>query len=236
MSIASVTTNCAQSLGEAEKNKVVINRNSKEVESLKLKALEYEKSLENMEAIKVDFATKQKVNEDHNSLIKEVDKVWQKKKVQEAHFPDIDREVNLLKIQIREEKKVDASSQSLKKEIDQLRSQIVQLEAKLAVKMEQSAPALPMISTTKCSKFYSPPAPSSCKGSGKLMQEDRNKAMVIFLNQATLPGISPKSAQLIHSQREMRGKFTSLMQIKNIPGISQSYFNKFLIQQQLTLD
>ena len=114
-SIASITTNCDQSLGEAEKNKVVINRNSEEIESLKLKALEYEKSLENMEAIKVDFATKQKVNEDHNSLIKEVDKVWQKKKVQEAHFPDIDREVNLLKIQIQEEKKLDISSQSLKK-------------------------------------------------------------------------------------------------------------------------
>ena len=141
-SIASVTTKCDQSLGEAEKNKVVINKNSEEIESLKLKAEEYEKSLKNIEAIKMDFATnKRKVSEDHNSLVQEVDQVRKKQKVQEAHFADIDREVNLLKIQIREEKKLDASCHSLKKEIDQLRSQVVQVEAKLTVKMEQSAPA-----------------------------------------------------------------------------------------------
>jgi uncharacterized protein YdcH (DUF465 family) len=52
-----------------------------------------------------------------------------KQKVQEAHFADIDRQVNLLKNQIWEEKKWDISSQSLKKEIDQLRSQIVQVKA-----------------------------------------------------------------------------------------------------------
>ena len=81
--------------------------------------------------MKVDLATnKQKVNEDHNSLVQEVDQVWKKQKVQEAHFADIDRQVNLLKIQIWEEKKLDISSQSLKKEIDQLRSQIVQVESK----------------------------------------------------------------------------------------------------------
>ena len=81
--------------------------------------------------MKVDLATnKQKVNEDHNSLVQEVDQVWKKQKVQEAHFADIDRQVNLLKIQIWEEKKLDISSQSLKKEIDQLRSQNVQVESK----------------------------------------------------------------------------------------------------------
>ena len=83
-----------------------------------------------MESIKVDFTTnKQKVNEDHNSLLQEVDQVRKKQKVQEAHFADIDREVNLLKIQIREDMKLDVSSKSLKKEIDQLRSQIVQVKA-----------------------------------------------------------------------------------------------------------
>ena len=66
--------------------------------------------------MKVDLATnKQKVNEDHNSLVQEVDQVWKKQKVQEAHFADIDRQVNLLKIQIWEEKELDISSQSLKK-------------------------------------------------------------------------------------------------------------------------
>ena len=39
-------------------------------------------------------------------------------------FADIEREVSLLKIQIREAKKDDVGSQSLKKRIKQLRSQI----------------------------------------------------------------------------------------------------------------
>lgn len=241
-SVASVTTKCDQSLGEAEMNKVAINRNAEEIESLKLKAFEYEKSFENIEAIKMDFTTnKQKFSEDHNSLVQEVDQVRKKQRVHEARFADIDREVSLLKIQMREEKKEDASSQSLKKDIDQLRSQIVQVEAKLTVKMEQSAPASPMVSTPKCLQFYSPPTPSSCKVSGKSMQEDQNEAMVIFLNRAsikeiaTLPAIGLKTAQLIHNQRQMRGKFTSLMQIRNVPGINQSVFNKFLQQNQLTL-
>ena len=74
--IASITTKCDQSLGEAEKNKVVINRNSNEIESLKLKAEEYEKSLGNIEAIKMDFASnKWKVSEDYNALVQEVDQV-----------------------------------------------------------------------------------------------------------------------------------------------------------------
>jgi len=241
-SVASVTNKIDQSLGEAEMNKVAINRNTEEIESLKLKALNYEKSFEKMEAIKTDFAAnKQKFSEDHNSLVQEVDQVRKKQRVHEARFADIDREVSLLKIQIREEKKEDASSQSLKKDIEQLRSQIVQVEAKLTVKMEQSAPVSPMVSTPKCPQFYSPPTPSSCKGSGKSMQDDQNEAMVIFLNRAsikeiaTLPAIGQKTAQLIHNQREMRGKFTSLMQIRNVPGISQTVFNKFLQQNQLTL-
>ena len=177
-------------------------------------------------------------SEDHNSLVQEVDQVRKKQKVHEAHIADIDREVSLLKIQIREEKKEDAISQSLKKDIDQLRSQIVQVEAKLTVKMEQSAPASPMVSTPKCLQFYSPPTPSSCKESGKSMQEDQNEAMVIFLNRAsikeiaTLPAIGLKTAQLIHNQRQMRGKFTSLMQIRNVPGISQTVFNKVRFSQR----
>ena len=70
-------------------------------------------------------------------LVKEVDQVRKKQKVNEPHFADIDWEVSLLKIQIREEKKEDAICQSLKKDIDQLRNQIGQVEAKVPVKMEQ---------------------------------------------------------------------------------------------------
>ena len=64
------------------------------------------------------------------------------------------------------------------------------------------------------------------------MQDDQNEAMVIFLNRAsvkeiaTLPAIGYKTAQLIYNHREMRGKYTSLMQIRNVPGINQTVFNK----------
>ena len=70
------------------------------------------------------------------------------------------------------------------------------------------------------------------------MQDDQNEAMVIFLNRAsikeiaTLPAIGHKTAQLIYNQREMRGKFTSLMQIRNVPGISQTVFNKVRFSQR----
>lgn len=233
-----VTTKCDQSLVEAETNRVSINRNKEEIESLKLKAVEHQRSIESMEVIKVEFASlKRKYSDDHNSLGQDIDKVRKKQKVHEARFADLEREVSLLKIQLQEAKKEDA----LKKEIDQLRGQIVQVEARLTVKLEQPAPASPMLSTPKCPKFFTPPTPSSCKGSGKSMQDDQNEAMVIFLNRAsvkeiaTLPAIGYKTAQLIYNHREMRGKFTSLMQIRNVPGINQTVFNKFLLQNQLTL-
>lgn len=240
--VASVTTKCDQVIGESEMNKVSINKNKEEIESLKLKAVEYQKSFENMESMKIDFASnKRKHTEDHNSIVQEIDQVRKKQRVHEAHFADIEREVSLLKIQFGEAKKDDAGSQSLKKEIEQLKSQIVQVEARLTVKMEQPAPVSPMLGTNKSPQFFSPPTPSSCKGSGKSMQEDQNEAMVIFLNRAsvkeiaTLPAIGHKTAQLIYNHREMRGKFTCLMQIKNVPGISQNVFSKFLLQNQLTL-
>ena len=72
------------------------------------------------------------------------------------------------------------------------------------------------------------------------MQDDQNEAMVIFLNRATikeiatLPAIGYKTDQLIYNHREMQGKFTSLMQIRNVHGINQTVFNKFLLQNQLT--
>ena len=57
-------------------------------------------------------------------------KFQKKQTVHKACFADIEREVSLLKIQIREAKKDDVGSQSLKKRIMQLRSQIVQLETR----------------------------------------------------------------------------------------------------------
>ena len=82
-----------EGLLEAKMNRVSINKNKEEIESLKLKAVEYQKSLENMEAMKVDFASnKWKYTEDHNSIIQEIDQVQKKQRVQEAHFADSERE------------------------------------------------------------------------------------------------------------------------------------------------
>ena len=121
-----------------------------------------------------------------------------------------------------------------------LRGQIIKFEARLTIKLEQLASASSMLSTPKCLKFFTLSTPSSCKGSGKPMQDDQNEAMVIFLNRATikeiatLPSIGYKTDQLIYNHREMQGKFTSLTQIRNIHGINQTVFNKFLLQNQLT--
>ena len=84
-----------------------------------------------MEAMKIDLTSnKGKYTVDHNSIIQEIVQVRKKQTVHKACFADIEREVSLLKIQIREAKKDDVGSQSLKKRIMQLRSQIVQLETR----------------------------------------------------------------------------------------------------------
>ena len=131
-----------------------------------------------------------------------------------------------MKTQLNERKKEDASGQNVRKEVDQLKTRILQVEARLTVKEEQQQ--APVHSPPRPPQYFSPITPSSCKGSGKSRQEEQNEAMVIYLNRAsvkdiaTLPAIGNKTAQLIYNQREMKGKFSSLMQIKNIPGISTS--------------
>ena len=228
-------------LSKAAENKAAIGRNNKILETLQLKASLYERNQEDFEAVKMDLASsKRKYQEDHNSLRQEVDSFRKKQKIQEAKFVDIEREVSLLKTQLNERKKEDASGQNVRKEVDQLKTQILQVEARLSVKEEQQQ--APMHSPPGCPQYFSPPTPSSCKGSDKLRQEEQNEAMVIYLNRssvkeiATIPGIGNKMAQLIYNQREMKGKFSSLMQIKNIPGIIPSVFNKFVNSNQLTLN
>jgi len=94
-----------------------------------------------MEAMKIDLTSnKEKYTVDPNSIIQEIDQVQKKQTVHKARFADIEREVSLLKIQIREAKEDDVGSQSLKKRIKQLRSQIVQVETRLTVKMQQLNP------------------------------------------------------------------------------------------------
>ena len=50
--ISSISTKCDQSLGEADMNKVAINKNTEQIECLKLKAFKNDKSFEDMEVIK----------------------------------------------------------------------------------------------------------------------------------------------------------------------------------------
>ena len=115
-----------------------------------MKAVEYQKCYENMEAMKIDLTSnKGKYTVDHYSIIQEIDQVQKKQTVHKARFTDIEREVSLLKIQIREAKKDDVCVQSLKKRIKQLRSQIVQVETRLTVKMEQLNPVSPVLVTKK---------------------------------------------------------------------------------------
>ena len=128
-----------------------------------MEAVEYQKCYENMEAMKIDLTSnKGNYTVDHYSIIQEIDQVQKKQTVHKACFTDIEREVSLLKIQIREAKK-DVGSQSLKKRIMQLRSQIVQVETRLTVKMEQLNPVSPVLVTKKSTMFVSLPNPLSCK-------------------------------------------------------------------------
>ena len=129
-----------------------------------MKAVEYEKCYENMEAMKIDLTSnKGNYTVDHYSIIQEIDQVQKKQTVHKARFADIEREESLLKIQIREAKKDDVCVQSLKKRIKQLRSQIVQVETRLTVKMEQLNPVSPVLVTKKSTMFVSLPNPLSCK-------------------------------------------------------------------------
>ena len=71
-----------------------------------------------MEAMKIDLTSnKGNYTVDHYSIIQEIDQVQKKQTVHKARFADIEREVSLLKIQIREAKKDDVGSQTLKKRI-----------------------------------------------------------------------------------------------------------------------
>ena len=90
-----------------------------------MKAVEYQKCYE------IDLTSnKGNYTVGHYSIIQEIDQVQKKQTVHKARFADIEREVSLLKIQIRVAKKVDVGSQSLKKRFTQLRSQIVQVETR----------------------------------------------------------------------------------------------------------
>jgi len=72
-------------------------------------------------------------------------------------------------------------------------------------------------------------------------QEKHNANILTMVNTANLqmlqkiPAIGPKTAFMIHSHRELHGKFDSLDILKAIPGLQKSFFNKFTKTHQVVL-
>ena len=72
-------------------------------------------------------------------------------------------------------------------------------------------------------------------------QEKHNANILTMVNTANLqmlqkiPAIGPKTAFMIHSHRELHGKFDSLDILKAIPGLQKSFFNKFTRTHQVVL-
>merc|ERR1712025_1306350 len=70
-------------------------------------------------------------------------------------------------------------------------------------------------------------------------QASHNNKLLDILNTgnakllAGLPAVGPKTAFLIHQQRELHGYFRSLSQLEEIPGISKHFFRKFCRQNQV---
>lgn len=73
-------------------------------------------------------------------------------------------------------------------------------------------------------------------------QSKHNENILAMLNTANLqmlqkiPAIGPKTAFLIHSQRELHGHFKSFERLKTIPGLQKSFFNKFIKTHQVVFD
>jgi len=53
---------------------------------------------------------------------------------------------------------------------------------------------------------------------------------------AGLPAVGPKTAFLIHQQRELHGYFNAIKELENIPGVSKTFFGKFCRQNQVIVE
>jgi len=73
-------------------------------------------------------------------------------------------------------------------------------------------------------------------------QASHNNKLLDILNTgnakllAGLPAVGPKTAFLIHQQRELHGYFRSLRELEDIPGISKSFFGKFCRVNQILIE
>ena len=84
--------------------------------------------------------------------------------------------------------------------------------------------------------------PLEVKNNWQIFDQDKHNANILtMLNTANLqmlqkiPAIGPKTAFLIHSQRELRGQFESFDNLQNIPGLQKSFFSKFIKTHQVVL-
>merc|ERR1719322_351716 len=73
-------------------------------------------------------------------------------------------------------------------------------------------------------------------------QQEHNGLILGILNTANigmlqkLPGIGPKTAIKLHTQRDFQNGFQSVEDLKNIEGLPKSFFEKFCIKNQIVLE
>jgi len=84
--------------------------------------------------------------------------------------------------------------------------------------------------------------PLDVKANWQVFDQDKHNGNILsMVNSANLqmlqkiPAIGPKTAFLIHSHRELHGKFANLQKLQEIPGVQKSFFNKFVKTHQVVL-
>ena len=84
--------------------------------------------------------------------------------------------------------------------------------------------------------------PLEVKSNWQIFDQDKHNTNILtMLNSANLqmlqkiPAIGPKTAFLLHTHRELHGQFHSFEDLKTIPGLQKSFFNKFTKNHQVVL-
>jgi len=84
--------------------------------------------------------------------------------------------------------------------------------------------------------------PLEVKSNWQIFDQDKHNSNILtMLNSANLqmlqkiPAIGPKTAFLLHTHRELHGQFHSYQDLKTIPGLQKSFFNKFTKTHQVVL-
>lgn len=84
--------------------------------------------------------------------------------------------------------------------------------------------------------------PLEVKTNWQVFDQNKHNANILnMLNSANLqmlqkiPAIGPKTAFLIHTYRDLHGKFESFDTLKSIPGLQKSFFPKFTKTHQIVI-